>query len=110
MKAPHAEFACKSDPYYLEDQSDPDEPRYVWAHTVRIDNESEEVVQLRTRHWRITDALGFTDVVNGDGVVGEQPVLRPGEGFEYTSGATTGHAVRVNGRALWHVDYWRGGL
>ncbi len=75
------------DPYYLEDQSDPDEPRHVWAYTVRIDNESEDVVQLRTRHWRITDALGYTDVVNGDGVVGEQPVLRPGEGFEYTSGA-----------------------
>ncbi|NNE40001.1 MAG: Co2+/Mg2+ efflux protein ApaG [Marinicaulis sp.] len=75
------------DPQYLDDQSDPDEPRFVWAYTVRIDNESEDVVQLRTRYWRITDAQGLTDEVSGDGVVGEQPVIRPGEGFEYTSGA-----------------------
>ena len=74
-------------PHYLEDQSDPEEPRYVWAYTVRIDNESSDIVQLKTRHWRITDATGFTDEVAGDGVVGEQPVIRPGEGFEYTSGA-----------------------
>lgn len=75
------------DPYYLDDQSDPDEPRYVWAYTVRIDNQSEDVVQLKTRHWKITDAMGYTDEVQGEGVVGEQPVLKPGEGFEYTSGA-----------------------
>lgn len=74
-------------PHYLEDQSDPREPRYVWAYTVRINNESTAVVQLRTRYWRITDSRGNTDVVAGDGVVGEQPVIRPGEGFEYTSGA-----------------------
>lgn len=74
-------------PLYLEDQSDPEEPRYVWAYTVRIDNESSDVVQLKTRYWRITDATGYTDEVAGDGVVGEQPVIRPGEGFEYTSGA-----------------------
>ena len=74
-------------PSYLEDQSDPDEPRYVWAYTVRIDNESGEAVRLRTRHWQITDARGMTDEVAGDGVVGEQPIIRPGEGFEYTSGA-----------------------
>ena len=72
-------------PHYLEDQSDPDEPRHVWAYTVRIDNESEDVVQLRTRHWRITDALGYTDVVNGDGVVSVLVLngdgVRPGEHF-----------------------------
>ena len=73
--------------HYLEDQSDPKEPRYVWAYTVRINNESPTSVQLRTRYWRITDSRGNTDVVAGDGVVGEQPVIRPGEGFEYTSGA-----------------------
>lgn len=78
------------DPCYLEDQSDPDEERYVWAYTVRIDNESDDIVQLCTRHWQITDAEGFTDIVDGDGVVGEQPVLKPGEGFEYTSGAPLG--------------------
>lgn len=74
-------------PHYLDDESDPDEPRYVWAYTVRIDNESAATVQLRARHWQITDARGVTDEVVGEGVVGEQPVLRPGEGFEYTSGA-----------------------
>lgn len=75
------------DPMYLEDQSDPTESRHVWAYTVRIDNESDAIVQLKTRHWQITDAFGFTDLVDGDGVVGEQPIIRPGEGFEYTSGA-----------------------
>ena len=74
-------------PFYLDEQSDPEEPRYVWAYTVRIDNESKDTIQIRARHWRITDARGFTDEVIGEGVVGEQPVLRPGEGFEYTSGA-----------------------
>ena len=74
-------------PQFLEDQSDPAEPRYVWAYTVRIDNESDDTVQLRTRFWRITNASGQIDEVCGDGVVGEQPVLQPGEGFEYTSGA-----------------------
>ena len=74
-------------PRFLEDQSDPEEPRYVWAYTVRISNESETAVHLRTRYWRITDSRGQTDIVAGDGVVGEQPLIRPGEGFEYTSGA-----------------------
>ena len=74
-------------PTYLEEQSDPDDGRFVWAYTVRIDNDSGESVRLRTRHWRITDALGFSEEVRGDGVVGEQPEIQPGEGFEYTSGA-----------------------
>lgn len=74
-------------PSFLESQSDPAEPRFVWSYTVRIDNTSDEVVRLRTRRWTITDAAGRTEIVAGDGVVGEQPVIRPGEGFEYTSGA-----------------------
>ncbi|MGE0408517.1 MAG: Co2+/Mg2+ efflux protein ApaG [Amphiplicatus sp.] len=74
-------------PNYLESQSDPDDGRFVWAYTVRIDNNSGEIVRLRTRYWRITDAKGLTEEVRGDGVVGEQPVIRPGEGYEYTSGA-----------------------
>lgn len=74
-------------PTYLEEQSDPEEDRYVWAYTVRIDNDSNSIVRLRTRRWRITDSKGFTEEVAGDGVVGEQPEIRPGEGFEYTSGA-----------------------
>ena len=73
-------------PFYLEDQSSPPEDHYVWAYHVRIENHGAETVQLRRRHWRITDALGRVNEVRGPGVVGEQPVLEPGESFEYTSG------------------------
>jgi ApaG protein len=74
------------EPIYLDDQSSPEEQRYVWAYHVRIENHGPETVQLRTRYWRITDALGRIQEVRGAGVVGEQPVLKPGEAFEYTSG------------------------
>ena len=73
-------------PQYLPDQSAPEDGRYVWAYTVRIENQGTETVQLRTRYWRITDALGTSHEVRGEGVVGEQPVLNPGEAFEYPSG------------------------
>lgn len=73
-------------PMFLEDQSAPDDGRYVWAYNVRIENTGDETVQLRDRYWRITDALGRVQEVRGAGVVGEQPVLQPGESFEYTSG------------------------
>jgi ApaG protein len=73
-------------PMFLEDQSSPDEGRYVWAYHVRIENEGSDTVQLRNRYWRITDSLGRVQEVRGAGVVGEQPVLKPGESFEYTSG------------------------
>ena len=66
-------------PFYLEDQSSPAENRYVWAYHVRIENGGRETVQLRNRHWRITDGRGQTQEVRGAGVVGEQPVLGPGE-------------------------------
>ena len=75
------------EPEFLEGQSEPDEGHFVWAYTVRIDNDSKDVICLRTRRWQITDALGMTEEVAGEGVVGEQPVLQPGEAFEYTSGA-----------------------
>jgi len=75
------------EPNYVENQSAPEDRRYVWAYTVRIDNDSRQTVQLKTRYWRITDAMGQTEEVWGEGVVGQQPVIRPGEGFEYTSGA-----------------------
>lgn len=78
------------EPNFLEQQSDPQVGRFMWAYTVRIHNESKDIVQLKTRYWRITDARGMTEEVRGDGVVGEQPVLRPGEAFEYTSGAPLG--------------------
>jgi len=75
------------EPVYLEDQSSPAEDHFVWAYHVRIENTGGETVQLRRRYWRITDALGRVQEVRGPGVVGEQPVLHPGQSFEYTSGA-----------------------
>ena len=73
-------------PFYLDEQSEPDEERYVWAYKVSIENSGEETVQLLNRHWRITDKLGRLQEVKGSGVVGEQPVLNPGDSFQYTSG------------------------
>jgi len=72
-------------PFYLEQHSSPDDNRYVWAYHVRIENVGAETVQLRNRHWRITDSLGRLQEVRGPGVVGEEPVLAPSESFEYTS-------------------------
>ncbi|HWB48738.1 MAG TPA: Co2+/Mg2+ efflux protein ApaG [Stellaceae bacterium] len=72
-------------PFYLEQHSDPANSHHVWAYHVRIENEGAETVQLRNRHWRITDELGRLQEVRGPGVVGEQPVLSPGQSFEYTS-------------------------
>ncbi len=73
-------------PIYLEEHSSPIEAHYVWAYEIKIENLGTETVQLRNRAWMITDATGRTEEVTGPGVVGEQPVLRPGESFEYTSG------------------------
>jgi ApaG protein len=73
-------------PQYLPDQSDPTKSQYVWAYQVRIENKGGSTVQLRSRHWRITDARGRLQEVKGPGVVGKTPRLRPGEVFEYTSG------------------------
>ncbi len=74
------------EPSYLDDQSSPDDGHYVWAYHIRIENDGAETVQLLNRHWRITDANGRIEEVRGPGVVGEQPVLAPGEIYEYTSG------------------------
>lgn len=73
-------------PFYLEEQSVPHEERYLWAYQVRIENRGAGKVQLMTRHWRIVDGRGQAIEVEGEGVVGEQPVLAPGETFEYASG------------------------
>jgi ApaG protein len=72
---------------YLDDQSEPREQRYVFAYTITIRNEGEVPAKLLTRHWIITDANGRVQEVRGDGVVGEQPYLKPGQGFRYSSGA-----------------------
>ena len=71
---------------YVPDQSSPAGKRYVFAYTVRILNEGPSPAQLRTRHWIITDGNGKVEEVRGPGVVGQTPLLRPGEHFEYTSG------------------------
>jgi ApaG protein len=73
-------------PVYLEDQSSPTENHFVWAYHIRIENHGGDTVQLRNRYWKITDSLGRVQEVRGAGVVGEQPVLKPGESYEYTSG------------------------
>lgn len=73
-------------PAYLPDQSAPDSNHFFWAYSVLIENGSLETVQLRARYWRIIDANGRTMEVKGAGVVGQQPILRPGETFEYKSG------------------------
>ncbi len=77
-------------PFFLEEQSEPDEDHFVWAYRVNIENRGGETVQLLHRYWRITDKLGRLQEVKGPGVVGEQPVLKPGESYEYTSGCPLG--------------------
>ena len=72
---------------YVDDQSEPDASRYVFAYTITISNTGNVAATLRSRHWIITDANGKVQEVNGDGVVGEQPHLNPGERFRYSSGA-----------------------
>ena len=72
---------------FLDDQSAPEDDRYVFAYTIRIHNRGRVPAQLLRRHWVITDANGKVQEVNGEGVVGEQPYLQPGEGFRYSSGA-----------------------
>jgi ApaG protein len=73
-------------PQFLPDQSAPEQEHYVWAYTIEVENLGRETVQLLSRHWHITDARGQVQEVRGAGVIGEQPVLRPGESFRYTSG------------------------
>jgi ApaG protein len=76
----------KVPPRFVEDRSSPDNNYFFWAYTISITNYGAETVQLKTRHWRITDAHGRKQEVRGAGVVGEEPVLKAGESYEYTSG------------------------
>jgi len=73
-------------PSFLDDQSDPTEGQFLWAYTVTIENHGVETVQLISRYWHITDGQGHVQEVRGPGVVGAQPVLAPGQSFQYTSG------------------------
>ena len=73
-------------PEFLEEHSDPEEKRFIWAYHVKIENVGSETVQLLSRSWKITDSLGRVQEVTGAGVVGEKPIITPGNSFEYTSG------------------------
>ncbi len=73
-------------PQFVAERSEPDEGRFFWAYTIEITNLGREAVQLTARHWLITDGNGLVEEVRGPGVVGEQPVIQPGESFRYTSG------------------------
>lgn len=77
---------------FLEKDSDPNEQYFVWAYRITITNHSDESVQLLTRHWQITDAMGRMQEVRGEGVIGEQPIIAPGASFTYSSGTPLGTA------------------
>jgi ApaG protein len=80
-------IAVSVEPFYLDARSSPDNSQYFWAYRVTIENQGQETVQLLSRHWMISNARGELNEVKGPGVVGQQPVLKPGEIYEYTSGA-----------------------
>jgi ApaG protein len=92
--------------HYLAEQSSPRDDRYVFAYTITISNESARTAQLRTRHWIITDGRGTIEEVRGDGVVGEQPRLMPGQSFQYTSGCvlTTPIGTMHGTYRMWRDD------
>ncbi len=73
-------------PVFLESQSTPEDNHFLWAYHIRIENNTSEEIQLKTRYWRITDSFGRVQEIRGGGVVGEQPIIKPGEAYEYTSG------------------------
>ena len=77
-------------PFFLDEQSSPENDHYVFAYQVKIENQGAETVQLRNRYWKITDGFGQQQEVRGEGVVGEQPVINPGDSYEYTSGTPLG--------------------
>lgn len=84
------EIRVDVEPIFLDDQSQPEAGQFVWAYRVHITNGGAETVQLLSRYWHITDALGRVQEVRGAGVVGEQPVIAPGKTFEYASGTPLG--------------------
>ena len=100
-------------PQYLESQSKPDEGHFVWAYTITMENHGRDTVTLRTRYWKITDAAGHVQEVRGAGVVGEQPTLKPGDSFSYTSGCPLktssgfmvgAYQMQTSGGELFNVD------
>ena len=105
MSSNDYQFAIDVDTRFLDDQSAPEEGRYVFAYTIHIRNQGKVPARLLGRHWLITDGNGKVREVMGEGVVGEQPWLRPGEGFEYTSGAVLETTVgTMAGSYQWITD------
>lgn len=96
----------RAEPTYLADQSDPEENRWVWAYRIEIEDRGEQAVQLLTRRWTITDARGQVQEVRGPGVVGQQPVIRPGESHAYSSGCplTTPGGLMVGAYQMLKLD------
>lgn len=92
---PAYDVTCVAQPQYLPEQSDPARPLFVFAYTITISNTGTVPAQLISRHWVITDGAGHTEEVKGLGVVGQQPLLKPGEAFEYTSGTRLRTAAGV---------------
>jgi ApaG protein len=92
MKAlfPHAEttrgFTVRVSVNYMAEQSEPAKSRWFWAYHIRIENDGEMAAQLLTRHWEISDARGALQMIDGEGVVGDQPVIKPGASYDYVSG------------------------
>lgn len=86
MTHPRHLFNVEVETSYLEDQSEPGEQRFVFSYTVTVRNDGDVPARLVSRHWIITDSNGRTQEVRGEGVVGEQPHLKPGQGFRYSSG------------------------
>jgi ApaG protein len=82
-----AGMIVRVEPNFLAEESRPDEGRYVWAYTIEIENRTPDPVKLLSRFWRITDENGLTQEVRGEGVIGQQPVIEPGQSFRYTSAA-----------------------
>jgi ApaG protein len=99
-------IAVRVQSQYLADQSSPKDDRFVFAYTITIANEGTRTAQLRTRHWIITDGRGAVEEVRGDGVVGEQPRLTPGQSFQYTSGCvlTTSVGTMQGTYRMWRDD------
>ena len=91
---------------FMPEQSRVEAARWFWVYHIRIENHREEVIQLRTRHWRISDADGMVNVVDGEGVVGETPVLAPGQTHDYVSGCelSTRHGAMEGHYAFTHAD------
>jgi ApaG protein len=99
-------IAVRVQSQYLADQSSPKDDRYVFAYTITIANQGTHTAQLKTRHWVITDGRGGVEEVRGDGVVGEQPRLTPGQSFQYTSGCvlTTSVGTMHGTYRFWRDD------